>query len=216
MPKKPQSEKFWPRRDLNTQPSDLESDALPLRHGVRHFPLMVDKFTFIWDNRRGQPNLGAMERWSISRRSPIQAPTWPNEIMSATLLTSRLGILQHWCKIGIMNLHEHSGSWGKGACGLMDKAPDFGSGDCRFESCHARSVFAKKLIKAMKMYSLKIVLTPTWFEHAAFWSGVRRATVAPRSQLYHYLCALPNNYCRQSHYSRNFSLFATQLANNLL
>ena len=24
-------------------------------------------------------------------------------------------------------------------------------------------------------------LTPTWFEHAAFWSGVRRATVAPRS-----------------------------------
>ena len=26
------------------------------------------------------------------------------------------------------------------------------------------------------------ILTPTWFEHAAFWSGVRRATVAPRSQ----------------------------------
>ena len=27
----------WPRRDSNTQPSDLESDALPLRHGVnRH------------------------------------------------------------------------------------------------------------------------------------------------------------------------------------
>ena len=25
---------FWPRRDSNTQPSDLESDALPLRHGV--------------------------------------------------------------------------------------------------------------------------------------------------------------------------------------
>ena len=25
------------------------------------------------------------------------------------------------------------------------------------------------------------ILTPTWFEHAAFWSGVRRATVAPRS-----------------------------------
>lgn len=25
----------WPRRDLNTQPSDLESDALPLRHEVK-------------------------------------------------------------------------------------------------------------------------------------------------------------------------------------
>jgi hypothetical protein len=23
----------------------------------------------------------------------------------------------------------------------MDKAPDFGSGDCRFESCHARLSF---------------------------------------------------------------------------
>ena len=26
-------------------------------------------------------------------------------------------------------------------CGLMDKAPDFGSGDCRFESCHGRYLF---------------------------------------------------------------------------
>ena len=26
----------WPRRDSNTQPSDLESDALPLRHGVSY------------------------------------------------------------------------------------------------------------------------------------------------------------------------------------
>ena len=25
-------------------------------------------------------------------------------------------------------------------CGLMDKAPDFGSGDCRFESCHGRLI----------------------------------------------------------------------------
>lgn len=24
------------------------------------------------------------------------------------------------------------------ACGLMDKVSDFGSEDCRFESCHAR------------------------------------------------------------------------------
>ena len=25
-------------------------------------------------------------------------------------------------------------------------------------------------------------MTPTWLEHATFWSGVRRATIAPRSQ----------------------------------
>ena len=28
---------LWPRRDSNTQPSDLESDALPLRHGVNWY-----------------------------------------------------------------------------------------------------------------------------------------------------------------------------------
>ena len=27
-------QKIWPLRDSNTQPSDLESDALPLRQGV--------------------------------------------------------------------------------------------------------------------------------------------------------------------------------------
>jgi hypothetical protein len=26
------------------------------------------------------------------------------------------------------------------SCGLMDKASDFGSGDCRFESCHDRFI----------------------------------------------------------------------------
>ena len=33
-------------------------------------------------------------------------------------------------------------------------------------------------------FSAKNNLTPTWFEHAAFWSGVRRATIAPRSPSY--------------------------------
>ena len=28
-----------------------------------------------------------------------------------------------------------------GPCGLMDKASDFGSEDCRFESCHGREVW---------------------------------------------------------------------------
>ena len=31
---------------------------------------------------------------------------------------------------------------------------------------------------------IKKNMTPTWFEHATFWSGVRRATVAPRSRMY--------------------------------
>lgn len=29
----------------------------------------------------------------------------------------------------------------RGPCGLMDKAPDFESGDCRFESCLGRFIF---------------------------------------------------------------------------
>ena len=30
----------WPGRDLNTQPSELESDALPLRHQALHTPFL--------------------------------------------------------------------------------------------------------------------------------------------------------------------------------
>ena len=31
-------------------------------------------------------------------------------------------------------------------CGQMDKASDFGSEDCRFESCHVREDFAQKFM----------------------------------------------------------------------
>ena len=34
----------------------------------------------------------------------------------------------------------------------------------------------------MLSFDKKNALTPTWFEHATFWSGVIRATVAPRSR----------------------------------
>ena len=43
-----------------------------------------------------------------------------------------------------------------------------------------------------KKLKKEFLLTPTWFEHAAFWSGVRRATVAPRSQI----CRLLANLIR--------------------
>ena len=48
-------------------------------------------------------------------------------------------------------------------CGLMDKAPDFGSGDCRFESCHSRindrlflliALIIKKLYNSLSSYFL--------------------------------------------------------------
>ena len=44
------------------------------------------------------------------------------------------------------------------SCGLMDKAPDFGSGDCRFESCHDRNVLDKK--KPKKQTKPKYIFGP--------------------------------------------------------
>ena len=35
-----EKQKIWPLRDSNTQPSDLESDALPLRQGVMIISLL--------------------------------------------------------------------------------------------------------------------------------------------------------------------------------
>mgnify|MGYP006975734704 CR=1 FL=1 len=35
------------------------------------------------------------------------------------------------------------------SCGLMDKAPDFGSGDCRFGSCHDRNFFSHTWLRFM-------------------------------------------------------------------
>ena len=42
---------FWPRRDSNTQPSDLESDALPLRHGVS-YKILTQKYIKIQKESR--------------------------------------------------------------------------------------------------------------------------------------------------------------------
>ena len=42
-----------------------------------------------------------------------------------------------WC----CAIREVDDRWHRRPCGLMDKAPDFGSGDCRFESCHGRNIF---------------------------------------------------------------------------
>ena len=57
-------------------------------------------------------------------------PKWKGRLelqIIATLLERRQNkVLQ---MLGIQHLRP---------CGLMDKAPDFGSGDCRFESCHGR------------------------------------------------------------------------------
>ena len=43
-------------------------------------------------------------------------------------------------------------------CGLMDRAPDFGSGDCRFESCHGRSFCCWKV--HWKIQIVSWVFTP--------------------------------------------------------
>ena len=47
-------------------------------------------------------------------------------------------------------------------CGLMDKAPDFGSGDCRFESCHGRNIF-KFSKKGNVKFSISPIMTLLFF-----------------------------------------------------
>ena len=50
-------------------------------------------------------------------------------------------------------------SWGsmEGSCGQMDKASDFESEDCRFESCHDQNLFSllfQALCKEVKIKCL--------------------------------------------------------------
>ena len=54
-------------------------------------------------------------------------------------------------------------------CGLMDKAPDFGSGDCRFESCHARS--RKNFCRSVEISALYATFVIVLFVNA---NGCRR------------------------------------------
>ena len=55
----PRTKKFWwPRRDLNTQPSDLESDALPLRHEVSWVNPGVTRKQWHHESRTGGLSIG--------------------------------------------------------------------------------------------------------------------------------------------------------------
>lgn len=54
-------------------------------------------------------------------------------------------------------------------CGLMDKAPDFGSGDCRFESCHARHFIFGRNITLRKKY--RFLVSPILIVFLSSWKG---------------------------------------------
>ena len=47
----------------------------------------------------------------------------------------------------------------------MDKAPDFGSGDCRFESCHARPSFTSFRLRGFTQFSSQINLLQCPWPH---------------------------------------------------
>ena len=73
--------RFWPRRDSNTQPSDLESDALPLRHGVNlcqvgpGFPMV--KLQTKWS---GKCNLQGQKTKRKPRKSQIISPNFSQSL----------------------------------------------------------------------------------------------------------------------------------------
>lgn len=49
------------------------------------------------------------------------------------------------------------------ACGLMDKASDFGSEDCRFESCHGRSFLSSGWLLVVLVVVVVVVLNTFLF-----------------------------------------------------
>ena len=57
-------------------------------------------------------------------------------------------------------------------CGLMDKAPDFGSGDCRFESCHGHNLYIPfplfpslhTSILLLPLQSVQVLCSPSSFD----------------------------------------------------
>ena len=59
--------KLWPGRDLNTQPSDLESDALPLRHQAIRIMEMFSGLVITIYKRgsRGVLHVAISPRWSV-------------------------------------------------------------------------------------------------------------------------------------------------------
>ena len=85
--------RFWPRRDSNTQPSDLESDALPLRHGV-----IVKR----WDNHSGEwkiTNFCGQEGKKVKISLTLGIKGVSNVQISPTLIEKREGPTEIWTRI---------------------------------------------------------------------------------------------------------------------
>ena len=111
----------------------------------RHLSILIKYYsTFNFDilTRTG---LGRYDRFIITFKVVvILAMRYLEYLCSRTIIVLNnvlMSQLQSWLKqLGL--IVEYFGRLRKWACGLMDKAPDFGSGDCRFESCHARAMFS--------------------------------------------------------------------------
>ena len=73
------------------------------------------------------PPLSLIPNWCVSARLSIATEPVVS-ILVAMLSQSGIRVLQGQCKR---------------SCGPMDKASDYESGDCRFESCQDQTFFAK-------------------------------------------------------------------------
>ena len=64
-------------------------------------------------------------------------------------------MVRYECFVGIIPVFSIFSNFFKkpshlGLCGLMDMASDFGSEDCRFESCHNRKNYFSSLLEQLK------------------------------------------------------------------
>ena len=133
-----QKKTLWPRRDSNTQPSDLESDAATIAprshwlepsHVLSHF---------------SNHCLRAIELLKFGNHRSVT-------MLAKVHKEKFLDFLLYDCSV-LLPVSQPVESTGQ-------------------------SYTANENFKLAE----KNALTSTWFEHATFWSGVRRATIAPRS-----------------------------------
>ena len=87
---------------------------------------------------------GHQLNWSLDQSYYFRKLCRETIVQSIVHSESWLACCNRFCN-SVYTLCSYTSHFYSRPCGLMDKAPDFGSGDCRFESCHGRFILQSTL-----------------------------------------------------------------------